>query len=141
MVGCRFEEVNLRRREGIAKVVGTVICIGGAVTMSVYKGIALFGAGSDAPDAGLSMQPFVHLGAFLHHDIVHLSVNKFNLGIFFLIMNCVSWAVYLTCQVPSLPLPSFYYPFLHTLSLKYPTLPVHLPFCWFQATVDLVHSA
>ncbi|KAG0553422.1 hypothetical protein M758_12G011100 [Ceratodon purpureus] len=95
-----FEEVNLRRREGIAKVVGTAVCIGGAVTMSVYKGIALFGAGSDAPDAGLTMQPFGHLGDFLHHDIVQFSVNKYHLGIFFLIMNCVSWAVYLTCQAP-----------------------------------------
>lgn len=95
----RFEEVNLRRREGIAKVVGTAICIGGAVTMSVYKGMALFGAGSDAaPDASVT-QPFAHLGAFLHHDIVQFSVNKFHLGIFFLIMNCISWAVYLTYQV------------------------------------------
>ena len=101
VLGDRFEEVNIRRREGVAKVVGTAICIGGAVTMSVYKGIALFG-GNDAPDAGLTMQPFAHLGAFLHNDLVSWSVNKFHLGIFFLIMNCVSWAVYLTCQVHNL---------------------------------------
>jgi hypothetical protein len=90
--------VNLRRREGVAKVVGTAVCIGGAVIMSVYKGIALFGDGSDIPDAGYT-QPFANLGAFLHHDVVHISVNKYHLGIFFLIMNCVSWGVYLTYQV------------------------------------------
>jgi hypothetical protein len=101
----------VRRREGVAKVVGTVICIGGAVTMSVYKGIALFGGAGDVPDAGLTMQPFAHLGAFLHHDVVHFSINQFHLGIFFLIMNCVSWAVYLTCQVTT-PSP-FSILFLH----------------------------
>lgn len=94
----RLEEVNMRRREGVAKVIGTAVCIGGAVIMSVYKGIALFGGGGDTPDAGFT-QPFANLGAFLHHDIVQFSVNKYHLGIFFLIMNCVSWGVYLTYQV------------------------------------------
>lgn len=88
----------MRRREGIAKVVGTAICIGGAIIMSVYKGIAIFGGGDDTHDAGL-MQPFGHLGAFLHPDIVQFSVNKYHLGLFFLFMNCVSWGVYLTAQV------------------------------------------
>lgn len=97
---CRFEEVNLRRREGIAKVVGTTICIGGAVTMSVYKGMALFGIDA-APDAGVTLRPFEHLAAFLHPGLAEFSVNKFHLGVFFLILNCVSWAVYLTCQVPT----------------------------------------
>lgn len=94
-----LEDVNLRRREGIAKVVGTVVCISGAVIMSVYKGLALFGGGNDTPDAGIT-RPFENLGAFLHPDIVQFSVKKFHLGIFYLIMNCVSWAVYLTCQAP-----------------------------------------
>lgn len=94
-----LEEVNMRRREGIAKVVGTAICIGGAIIMSVYKGIAIFGGGDDTHDAGL-MQPFGHLGAFLHPDIVQFSVNKYHLGLFFLFMNCVSWGVYLTAQAP-----------------------------------------
>ncbi|KAG0584772.1 hypothetical protein KC19_3G233100 [Ceratodon purpureus] len=94
-----LEEVNLRRREGVAKVIGTAVCICGAVIMSVYKGIALFGSGSDTPDVGYT-QPFANLGAFLHHDIVNFSVNEYHLGIFFLIMNCVSWGVYLTYQAP-----------------------------------------
>lgn len=89
----------MRRREGVAKVVGTVICIGGAVTMSVYKGMALFGKDA-APDAGVTMRPFAHLAAFLHPHIVEFAVNRFHLGIFFLVMNCFSWGVYLTCQAP-----------------------------------------
>lgn len=71
--------------------------------MSVYKGMALFGGGTDTPDAGY-MQPFANLGAFLPNDIVQFSINQYHLGVFFLIMNCVSWAVYLTYQVQHLPL-------------------------------------
>ncbi|XP_024386245.1 WAT1-related protein At3g18200 [Physcomitrium patens] len=92
-----FEEVNMRRREGIAKVIGTVICIGGAITMSVYKGIAVFNGGSDMPEADLKL-PFGDFDAFLPHYIVQFSVNKYQLGIAFLLMNCISWSVYLTAQ-------------------------------------------
>jgi len=97
----RLEEVDMRRCEGFAKVVGTIICITGAVVMSVYKGIALIQGHDLTPDSGVT-QPFIHLGAFLHNDIVQFSVNKYYLGLFFLIMNCVSWAVYLTAQGPVL---------------------------------------
>jgi len=109
-VVCRLEEVNLRRREGIAKVVGTAVCITGAVIMSVYKGMALFGGGVDTPGDNYT-QPFTNLGDFLPTAIVQFSVNQYHLGIFFLIMNCVSWAVYLTYQVHHLPLLRFFFYF------------------------------
>lgn len=93
----------------MAKVIGTAVCIGGAVIMSVYKGAALCGGGADTPDAGYT-QPFGNLGAFLPNDIVQFSVNKYHLGLFFLVMNCVSWAVYLTYQVQSYHLSSLAFP-------------------------------
>lgn len=37
----RLEEVNIRSFRGQAKVLGTVICVGGAMVMALYRGPAL----------------------------------------------------------------------------------------------------
>lgn len=39
---CRLETVNLKCNSGRAKVLGTVVCIGGAFILTLYKGIPLF---------------------------------------------------------------------------------------------------
>jgi hypothetical protein len=44
LAACRLEEVRFFRRDGIAKVLGTIICIGGAMTVSLYKGMVIIKA-------------------------------------------------------------------------------------------------
>ncbi|KAE8700964.1 hypothetical protein F3Y22_tig00110549pilonHSYRG00033 [Hibiscus syriacus] len=43
-----LEKVNLRNKSGIAKVVGTLVCIGGAMVLTLYKGEKLAGSDSGA---------------------------------------------------------------------------------------------
>ncbi|KAG6472840.1 protein WALLS ARE THIN 1-like [Zingiber officinale] len=42
----RMEKVRLDRRDGIAKVVGTLVCVGGATVITLYKGPSIFGRAS-----------------------------------------------------------------------------------------------
>ncbi|GMI98948.1 Usually multiple acids move in and out Transporters 32 [Hibiscus trionum] len=43
-----LEKVNIRDKAGIAKVVGTLVCIGGAMVLTLYKGKTLAGSDSGA---------------------------------------------------------------------------------------------
>lgn len=61
--------MNLRRCEGIVKVVGIVVCIFGVVIMLVYKGFVFFGGGNDIFDVGIICL-FENLGVFFYLDIV-----------------------------------------------------------------------
>ncbi|KAE8813994.1 protein WALLS ARE THIN 1-like [Hordeum vulgare] len=45
----RIEKVRLDRRDGVAKVVGTLACVAGASVITLYKGPTIFGP-SDAGD-------------------------------------------------------------------------------------------
>lgn len=67
--------------------------------MSVYKGVPI--VQGKGPEVGDSFtQPFKNLEGYLHSGFVNYSFNNYRLGMFFLVMNCVSWAAYLTLQVP-----------------------------------------
>ena len=39
---CRIETVNLKRNSGRAKILGSMICVGGALLLTIYKGVPLF---------------------------------------------------------------------------------------------------
>ncbi|KAL4367085.1 hypothetical protein GQ457_05G001190 [Hibiscus cannabinus] len=43
-----LEKVNLRNKAGIAKVAGTLVCIGGAMVLTLYKGKTMVGSDSGA---------------------------------------------------------------------------------------------
>lgn len=38
---CRLETINIKHGSGIAKLIGTLICVGGAFILTFYKGIPL----------------------------------------------------------------------------------------------------
>jgi drug/metabolite transporter (DMT)-like permease len=102
-----LEEVRFFRRDGIAKVLGTIICIGGAITVSLYKGMVIIKAGKLHSmnllqlEADQYTQPFRNLGTTygLSGPLVEYKINNFHLGIICLLLDTFSWAVYLTLQV------------------------------------------
>ena len=100
---CRLEEICLRRRDGILKILGTIICVSGAVTMSAYKGMVVYQHGGEATQPpGLQgyTQPFKHLAGYgLHSSILQFQIGNYQLGGLCLVFNCISWAIYLILQV------------------------------------------
>jgi hypothetical protein len=100
-----LEEVRFFRRDGIAKVLGTIICIGGAMTVSLYKGMVIIKADKlhsmNLLEADQYTQPFRNLATIygLSGPLVEYKINNFHLGILCLLLDTFSWAVYLTLQV------------------------------------------
>ncbi|CAM0913927.1 unnamed protein product [Alopecurus aequalis] len=79
-----LEQVELRRRHGLAKVIGTVVSIGGATVITLYKGLPL-----------LTLQSLVPLTS-------SSSIYNWTLGCIFMAGNCLSWSAWMVLQVPLL---------------------------------------
>lgn len=93
---CRIEKLNLHTRAGKIKTLGAILCVGGALTTSLYKGKAYY---------------IVHRG--LNHDINVRNVHEnYAIGTLMLVGSCVSYATWFIVQVykhPIYTLISFFY--------------------------------
>jgi drug/metabolite transporter (DMT)-like permease len=83
----RLEKVNMRSLGGQAKVVGTVICVSGAMIMTLYKGPAI---------------KFFSPGAKNHHITYNSKANELVLGTILVFGSVVIMAVCLAFQAPVL---------------------------------------
>lgn len=104
--GCRSEEVNIRKRDGLAKIIGALICISGAITMTVYKGSAVVEGKAVEPEVNFT-QPLQILRTYLHPSLLTSNVDRYLdakidnhvLGGLIFLVNTFSWAIYLNIQV------------------------------------------
>ncbi|WOL08611.1 WAT1-related protein [Canna indica] len=76
-----LEKLKIKSVRSMAKVVGTIICVGGAVTMAFFKGPKL-------------------LSAELHRLMLHSASDKWIMGSLFLIGSSSCWSFWLILQVP-----------------------------------------
>ncbi|KAL6626603.1 hypothetical protein ACP70R_030329 [Stipagrostis hirtigluma subsp. patula] len=83
----RLEQVDLSRRHGLAKVVGTVVSIGGATVITLYKGLPLF-------HHNLNIKSLVSLSSS--------PILNWTLGCVFILGHCLSWSGWMVLQVPVL---------------------------------------
>jgi drug/metabolite transporter (DMT)-like permease len=90
----RIEKVRLDRRDGVAKVVGTLACVAGASVITLYKGPTIFGPGK------LQQQQVV-MAEELAADGGETTKN-WTLGCVYLIGHCLSWSGWLVLQAPVL---------------------------------------
>ncbi|KAK6921247.1 EamA domain [Dillenia turbinata] len=74
-----LEQVNILRRDGLAKVLGTIATIGGATIITLYKGV-----------------PLLH-GTSLKEDMFS-SMQNLTLGCLYLLAQCLSWGAWLNLQ-------------------------------------------
>ncbi|XP_010926206.1 WAT1-related protein At3g18200 [Elaeis guineensis] len=81
----RLEQLNIKRRYGLAKVVGTVVSIGGATIISLYKGPPL-------------LHHSIKLGAISSVD----PILNWTLGCVYILGNCIAWSGWMVLQVPVL---------------------------------------
>ncbi|GJN06015.1 hypothetical protein PR202_ga23699 [Eleusine coracana subsp. coracana] len=84
----RLEQVDLSRRHGLAKVVGTVVSIGGATVITLYKGLPLF-------------HPNLNIKSLVTLSSSSLILN-WTLGCVFILGHCLSWSGWMVLQVPVL---------------------------------------
>ncbi|RZC58136.1 hypothetical protein C5167_005445 [Papaver somniferum] len=93
----RLENVSIARRDGIAKILGTIASVGGAMVITLYKGPALLHS---------TLSPFTASSPVDNQNIVDLSYqNKqqnWTLGCLFLVGHCFSWAAWMVFQAPVL---------------------------------------
>ncbi|MED6134434.1 WD repeat-containing protein wat1 [Stylosanthes scabra] len=90
----RIEQVRLNRKDGISKVVGTILCVIGATVITLYKGPTIY---SPKPSTTLLLtQTSSLLG-----DATTEGKN-WTLGCIYLIGHCLSWSGWLVLQAPVL---------------------------------------
>ncbi|CAJ1930768.1 unnamed protein product [Sphenostylis stenocarpa] len=100
-----IERLNLLRYEGLAKVGGTLICVSGAIFMVFYRGPVLIG-GTEmdkvAQISKLSARDQPEASGWLINSLLDIGFDSFQLGVVFLIGNCICMAAFLAIQAPIL---------------------------------------
>ncbi|PWA71809.1 Drug/metabolite transporter (chloroplast) [Artemisia annua] len=83
----RLESVNIARRDGLAKIIGTLASVGGAMVITLYKGPPLLR----------------HDGAIVNHEDILSGSTKmldWTWGCIYLLGHCLSWAGWMVFQAP-----------------------------------------
>ncbi|KAF5179706.1 Wat1-related protein [Thalictrum thalictroides] len=97
------ETVNLLRFEGQLKVVGTFVCVSGAILMVLFKGPAVFGLTEleFTPNEIIAKtQP--ESAGWLISGLLKIGLDTWHVGVLCLIANCFSMAAFLAIQAPIL---------------------------------------
>ncbi|KAG0449393.1 hypothetical protein HPP92_027346 [Vanilla planifolia] len=79
-----FEKVNINKKHGVAKVVGTLASIGGASIITLYKGTRLLQGHKNYLILG--MQPYSS------------QILNWTLGCVFILGNCIAWSAWMVFQ-------------------------------------------
>ncbi|XP_065634050.1 protein WALLS ARE THIN 1-like [Quercus suber] len=85
-----MEQVHLKRKDGIAKVLGTISTVAGSLVITLYKGPALFGSNLQS-----------HQSYFLL-SLGNVKVTSWTLGCISLIGHCLCWSSWIILQTPLL---------------------------------------
>lgn len=91
----RIEQVRLNRKDGIAKVAGTIFCVAGASVITLYKGPTIY---SPSPPLQSVAQPLM----MSLPSLGDAKGKSWTLGCIYLIGHCLSWSGWLVLQAPVL---------------------------------------
>ncbi|XP_018457923.1 WAT1-related protein At5g45370 [Raphanus sativus] len=100
----RTEKVNLFKIEGLTKVIGTLVCVSGAIVMALFRGPSLFGD----KDADFTTEIVVtdrsqpELHGWLVSSFLGLGLDLWHIGVICLIGNCMCMAAFIAVQAPVL---------------------------------------
>ncbi|KAI4316869.1 hypothetical protein L6164_024808 [Bauhinia variegata] len=89
----RIEQVRLNRKDGVAKVLGTIFCVAGATVITLYKGPAIYSPNPPLESSNTTSM-FASLG--------DAKGKSWTLGCIYLIGHCLSWSGWLVLQAPIL---------------------------------------
>ncbi|KAL5200074.1 hypothetical protein ABZP36_021277 [Zizania latifolia] len=88
----RIERVRLDRRDGLAKMAGTLLCVAGASVITLFKGPVIFGPKSQLLVHDHRQQQLAGAGGD----------KSWTLGCVYLLGHCLSWSGWLVLQSPVL---------------------------------------
>ncbi|CAL4966465.1 unnamed protein product [Urochloa decumbens] len=100
------EVINIFTKDGIVKVLGTAVCVFGAVFMVFYRGPSLIGIGGtiaadgNALAGAWSSNPYS--AQWLSTSMLRFGIETWHLGVLCLIGNCFLMGAYLVIQAPVL---------------------------------------
>ncbi|KAG9449012.1 hypothetical protein H6P81_008977 [Aristolochia fimbriata] len=90
----RLEQVNILKRDGVAKVLGTITSVGGATIITLYKGPPLLHYQATQPLGSPDEE-----AAFFSTST---KMGHWTLGCLYLLGNCFAWSAWLVLQGPVL---------------------------------------
>ncbi|MCO5614693.1 hypothetical protein L7F22_068977 [Adiantum nelumboides] len=98
------EHVDWNEWAGMAKIGGTVVCVLGALLMSIYKGPVIWGDGFlDMHMQGAVFgKPSPEPVGWFAQLLLELGLDTWHIGVFCLIGNCFCMAIYIAFQAPLL---------------------------------------
>lgn len=85
----RLEQVNIARRDGLAKVVGTIASIAGATVITLYKGPPLLQQTHEQTPAANAFE----------EELSSKKLQNWTWGCVYLLGHCFSWAAWMVLQV------------------------------------------
>lgn len=91
-----LEEVHIRRLDGLAKIVGTVACVGGATIITLYKGPPITKLWLGSLNSG-SLNPELY-----DVESLNMKTENWTLGCIYLLGNCLAWSGWIVIQAPVL---------------------------------------
>lgn len=87
----RLEKVNFRRRDGFAKILGTIGSVGGATVITLYRGPPL-------------LHNYLTQGSSIFEmEDPTIKVENWRWGCVYLLGHCLSWAGWMVFQVIFIP--------------------------------------
>lgn len=87
---CRIEKVEWKRKDGIAKVVGTIVSVAGSLAITLYKGPTIY-----QPSLRLTNQP-------MKAEEAEEQNKNWTLGCLCLMGHCLCWSSWIVLQSPLL---------------------------------------
>lgn len=100
------ETVHIKRRDGQAKVLGTVLCIIGATLMVLYKGPAIIKVTEENPptmnvlDLTSTALPTGHIRLAEYSASPFLAIKSWQIGAFYHMGMCIAFSFWLVIQSP-----------------------------------------
>ncbi|KAK6939406.1 EamA domain [Dillenia turbinata] len=91
----RIEKVRLNRKDGLSKVMGTVLCVAGASVITLYKGPAIYSPATPLQTTRESSQLWLS-------SLGDAKGKNWTLGCIYLVGHCLSWSGWLVLQAPLL---------------------------------------
>lgn len=91
-----IEQVHLNRKDGIAKVLGTLLSVAGALVIVLYKGPTIYGS---TPSTSQHLNQSDH---FMFSLSGHVGETNWTLGCVYLIGHCLCWSTWIVLQAPVL---------------------------------------